>query len=73
MSEKVKLYKSFKANSDPFPFRVGKVRTAFPGWISGEKTIFDPRPKYDCIIWEEDDQEFYGYSWEDNTTNEGNE
>jgi len=46
-----KYYVSENLNVDPFPFRVGKVRVAFPGWLNGEKTVFDPRPEYARIAW----------------------
>lgn len=43
-----------KVNADPFPFRVGKVRLAAPGWLNGEYTEHDPRPQYDGWEWEDD-------------------
>ena len=30
---------------DPFPYRVGSVRLAYPGWLNGQHTIHDPRPE----------------------------
>jgi hypothetical protein len=38
-------------NVDPFPFTVGKVRLAHPGWLNGKYTTFDPRPEYDKVTW----------------------
>lgn len=29
--------------TDPFPYKVGKVRLAFPGWLNGQHTEYDPR------------------------------
>lgn len=39
--------------ADPFPFRVGKVRIAYPGWLNGKHTVHDPREKYAVDVWEE--------------------
>lgn len=46
-------YQKHEVNVDPFPFRVREVRLAYPGTLNGEPTIFDPRPEYDTIYWEE--------------------
>lgn len=43
--------------ADPFPFRVGKVRLAHPGWLNGEHTVHDPREKYAVDVWEDDEHE----------------
>lgn len=40
--------------ADPFPFRVGPVRLAYPGTLNGEQTIHDPRPEFEVAIWKED-------------------
>lgn len=39
--------------ADPFPFRVGAVRLAYPGTLNGQKTVHDPRPQYEVAVWEE--------------------
>lgn len=39
--------------ADPFPFRVGEVRLAYPGWLNGEHTVHDPREKYAVDVWED--------------------
>lgn len=39
--------------ADPFPFRVGAVRIAYPGTLNGHPTIHDPRPEYSAAIWQE--------------------
>lgn len=39
--------------ADPFPFRVGEVRLAYPGWLNGENTVHDAREKYAVDVWEE--------------------
>ena len=40
--------------ADPFPFRVGAVRLAYPGWLNGQHTVHDPRAKYEVAIWSEE-------------------
>lgn len=40
--------------ADPFPFRVGKVRLAYPGWLNGEHAEHDPRPEYAVAVWSEE-------------------
>lgn len=42
-----------KVNADPFPFRVGKVRLAHPGWLNGDYAEHDPRPRYGAWEWKE--------------------
>ena len=37
--------------ADPFPFRVGAVRLAYPGWLNGQHTVHDPRPEFECAVW----------------------
>lgn len=39
--------------ADPFPFRVGSVRLAYPGWLNGQHTVHDPRPEFAVAIWRE--------------------
>lgn len=39
--------------ADPFPFKVGKVRVQYPGWLNGQYTEHDPRKEYEITIWEE--------------------
>lgn len=39
--------------ADPFPFRVGAVRLAYPGWLNGEHTVHDPRREFAVDIWED--------------------
>lgn len=51
MAENDEYYVNQLLHTDPFPFRVGKVRTAFPGWLNGEFTVYDPREKYDRYVW----------------------
>lgn len=43
--------------ADPFPFRVGEVRLAYPGWLNGGHTVHDPREKYAVDVWEDDEHE----------------
>lgn len=38
-------------NTDPFPFRVGEVRLAAPGWLNGEYAEHDPRAEYGGWEW----------------------
>lgn len=40
--------------ADPFPFRVGKVRLAYPGWLNGLRSEHDPRERYAVDVWEEE-------------------
>ena len=40
--------------ADPFPFLVGAVRLAYPGWLNGQHTVHDPRAKYEIAIWSEE-------------------
>jgi hypothetical protein len=40
--------------ADPFPFRVGLVRLAYPGWLNGEHTTHDPRAEFAVAVWEEE-------------------
>ena len=37
--------------ADPFPFRVGKVRLAFPGWLNGVYTVHEPRERFAVAVW----------------------
>ena len=39
--------------ADPFPFRVGKVRLAYPGILNGETTVQEPREEFAVVAWEE--------------------
>lgn len=39
--------------ADPFPFRVGPVRVAYPGTLNGVHTIHDPRAEYETAVWRE--------------------
>lgn len=43
-----------KVPLDPRPFRVGKVRTAYPGWLNGQHTEYDPREEFGHTFKEED-------------------
>ena len=38
--------------ADPFPFRVGKVRLAYPGILNGETTVHEPREEFSVVVWE---------------------
>lgn len=38
--------------ADPFPFRVGQTRLAYPGTLNGEHTIHDPRPEFEVAVWD---------------------
>lgn len=40
--------------ADPFPFRVGPVRLAYPGTLNGQPTIHDPRPEFEAVVWKEE-------------------
>ncbi len=46
-----KVWQKTIVRADRFPFRVGPVRTAYPGWLNGEHTIHDPRPEYEVAVW----------------------
>ena len=46
-------YEKTTVIADPFPFRVGAVRVAYPGTLNGKRTIHDPRPEYTTMIWTE--------------------
>ena len=46
------MYEKKTVVADPFPFRVGKVRIAFPGWLNGQYTVHDPREEYTVAVWE---------------------
>lgn len=48
------MYTKTKVIADPFPFRVGKVRIAYPGWLNGQYTEHDPRPEYEVAVWSEE-------------------
>ena len=39
--------------ADPFPFRVGKVRLAYPGTLNGETTVHEPREEFAVAVWSE--------------------
>lgn len=39
--------------ADPFPFRVGKVRLAYPGVLNGETTVHEPREEFAVAVWSE--------------------
>lgn len=39
--------------ADPFPFKVGAVRIAYPGTLGDEHTVHDPRPEFAIAIWTE--------------------
>lgn len=43
--------KKVSINSDPFPFRLGENRVAYPGTLNGERVIHDPRPEFDGVMW----------------------
>lgn len=43
--------------ADPFPFRVGNVRLAYPGTLDGKHTVHDPRPEFKCAVWSEEEAE----------------
>lgn len=45
-------YKKTMVRADPFPFRVGNVRIAYPGTLNGEPTLHDPRPEFEIAVWD---------------------
>ena len=44
-------YTKHPINSDPFPFRLGEVRLAYPGTLNGKKLEHDPRPQFEGVMW----------------------
>lgn len=50
----MKRYEKVEVNVDPFPFRVGAVRLAYPGTMNGQRAEHDPRPGFDAITWREE-------------------
>lgn len=47
------MFRKVVVLADPFPFRVGLVRLAYPGWLDGQYTVHDPRPEFAFATWEE--------------------
>lgn len=47
-------YTKREINADPFPFRVGETRVAYPGTLNGVRTVHDPRPEFNAIEWKEE-------------------
>lgn len=41
--------------ADPFPFVVGQVRLAYPGWLNGEYAKHDPRSEFASVVWKEEE------------------
>jgi len=47
-------YRKEMVLADPFPFRVGEVRLAYPGVLNGKHAIHDPRKEFEIAIWREE-------------------